>query len=106
MRLVHVSALIAVLAVFCMAASYSAAQAPVENCQYFRETKRFVCDEFLEYSALRGGHRVDYVRSPLYTFADGRGVATDFGDIRAKEAVIALHRRNGERHELATRMGP
>lgn len=63
-------------------------------------------DEFLEYSALRGGHRVDYVRSPLYTFADGRGVATDFGDIRAKEAVIALHRRNGERHELATRMGP
>jgi len=61
-------------------------------------------DEFLEYSALRDGHRVDYVRSPVYTFADGRGVATDFGDVKATNAVIILHDRNDERHEIDTPM--
>ena len=54
MRLLHVSALIAALAVLCVAASYPPAQAPVENCQYFSETKRYVCDEFLEYYNSRG----------------------------------------------------
>ena len=79
-------------------------------------------DDFLEYSALRAGHRVDFVRSPVYTFADGRGTVTDFGGgLEAKDAVIILHRRGGERpfdkaqgrpepvegrHEISTPMGP
>jgi hypothetical protein len=62
--------------------------------------------EFLEYSALRGGRRVDFVRSPVYTFADGRGVLTDFGGLKAKEAVIILHQRGEERHEIEVPMGP
>ncbi len=61
-------------------------------------------EDFLEYSAIRDGHRVDYVRSPVYTFADGRGVATDFGDVKATNAVIILHGRGGERHEIDTPM--
>ena len=60
--------------------------------------------DFLEYSALRDGHRVDYVHSPVYTFADGRGTATDFGDVKATDAVIVLHNRGGERHEINTPM--
>jgi hypothetical protein len=64
-------------------------------------------DEFLEYSALRDGHRVDFVRSPIYTFADGRGQLTDFGGgVQAKDALIILHQRNGERHEIGAPMGP
>ena len=54
MRLLRVSALIAALTVFCVAAAYPPALAPVENCQYFSETKRYVCDEFLEYYNSRG----------------------------------------------------
>ena len=61
--------------------------------------------DFAEYSALRKGHRVDYVRCPAYTFADGRGVMTDFGDVQAEHAVIVLHHRGGDRHEIATPMG-
>ena len=60
--------------------------------------------EFLEYSAIRDGRRVDYVRSPVYTFADGRGVATDFGGLKATNAVIILHKRANERHEIDTPM--
>jgi len=56
--------------------------------------------EFLEYSALRDGRRVDFVRSPVYTFADGRGAPTDFGDLKATNAVVVLHQRGGERHEI------
>ena len=63
--------------------------------------------EFLEYSAMKDGHRVDFVRSPVYTFADGRGVLTDFGGgVKAKEAVIVLHGRGDERHEVDCPMGP
>ncbi len=61
-------------------------------------------DEFLEYSALRNGRRVDYCRSPVYTFADGRGVETDFGDVKATNAVIVLHRRGGKRIEVNSPM--
>ncbi|MBM4046990.1 MAG: hypothetical protein FJ279_17950, partial [Planctomycetes bacterium] len=32
--------------------------------------------------------RVDFVRSPVYTFADGRGAPTDFGDLKAANAVV------------------
>ena len=60
--------------------------------------------EFIEYSASREGHRVDYVRCPAYTFADGRGVMTDFGDVQAEDAVVVLHHRGGERHEISTPM--
>jgi len=60
--------------------------------------------DFLEYSAIRNGHRVDYVRSPVYTFADGRGKLTDFGGVKAANAVIVLHNRNDERHEIDTPM--
>jgi len=60
--------------------------------------------DFIEYSAVRDGHRVDYVRSPVYTFADGRGIPTDFGGIRATNAIIILHGRGNERHEIDTPM--
>ncbi len=63
-------------------------------------------DEFLEYSALLAGRRVDYVRSPAYTFADGRGHLADFDGLQAKEAVIILHPRGNERHEIAVPIGP
>jgi hypothetical protein len=62
--------------------------------------------EFLEYSAMKDGHRVDFVRSPVYTFADGRGTMTDFGGgVKAKEALIILHERGEERHEVDCPMG-
>jgi len=62
-------------------------------------------DDFLEYSALRDGRRVDYVRSPVYTFADGRGALTDFGDVQSQHATIILHTRGEERHVVDTAMG-
>ncbi len=37
---------------------------------------------FLTFSALFNGRRVDYINSPLYVMADGRGVLTDFGNIQ------------------------
>ena len=61
-------------------------------------------DDFLEYSALHNGRRVDFVRSPVYTFADGRGAPTSFGDIKATHAVIVLHERWGETHVIDTPM--
>jgi len=57
-------------------------------------------NDFLEYSAVRSGRRVDFVRSPVYTFADGRGVSTDFGHFKATNAMIVLHERGGERHVI------
>lgn len=39
-------------------------------------------ERFLAYSALIDGHRADFVRSPAYVFADGRGVVTDFGALQ------------------------
>ena len=60
----------------------------------------FLCLVLLASAQGAEGHRVDYVRSPVYTFADGRGKATDFGDVKATNAVIILHNRDGERHEI------
>jgi hypothetical protein len=45
-------------------------------------------DEFLEYSAEVGGRRVDFVRSPAYTYADGRGRAHRFPGVRTDGGVI------------------
>lgn len=58
---------------------------------------------FLEYSAVRNGRRVDYVRSPAYTFADGRGVATDFPGFRTDAALILLN-GDAHRHRIAAPM--
>ena len=43
---------------------------------------------------------IDYVRTPVYIFADRRGAATDFSDVKATNAVIILHERNDEPHEI------
>lgn len=62
-------------------------------------------NEFLEYSAIRDGHRVDFIKSKTHTFVDGRGTMTDFGGgIQAKDALIILHDRGDEQHEIDTPM--
>lgn len=38
---------------------------------------------FLQYSCVRDGHRVDFVDSEYYTYANGRGTETDFGTFSA-----------------------
>lgn len=45
-------------------------------------------DELLEYSAEVDGHRVDFVRSPAYSYADGRGRAHRFPGVRTDGGVI------------------
>ena len=47
---------------------------------------------FLELSALKGSHRIDYVRSPEYEYLDGRLIRTGVGGLSAKGA-IAVRRR-------------
>lgn len=44
--------------------------------------------ELLEYSATVGGSRVDFVDSPSFLYADGRGKETDFGLFKTKGQVI------------------
>jgi len=48
--------------------------------------------EFVEFSAMMDGHRVDYVKSPEYEYLDGRGHVTVWGGIRAKGGVAVRHR--------------
>ena len=50
---------------------------------------------FVEYSALKDGHRVDYVASEKYDFADGHGTFTQFGSLAADGAVIAHRNEDG-----------
>jgi hypothetical protein len=46
-------------------------------------------DDFFEFSALvDDGHRADYVRSPEYIYADGRGTLTRFPEIATAGAVL------------------
>lgn len=44
--------------------------------------------EIMEYSALKDGHRVDYVKGPLYTYMDGRGEVTEFPELKAAHAYV------------------
>ena len=44
--------------------------------------------EFLEFSAMVDGRRVDYVSSPDYVYLDGHGVAARLGDIEAVDQAI------------------
>ncbi|MCM8818985.1 MAG: hypothetical protein NC915_05885 [Candidatus Omnitrophica bacterium] len=44
--------------------------------------------KIIEYSALIDNHRVDFVDSPVYIYADGRGKLTDFGVLKTDGAVI------------------
>lgn len=56
--------------------------------------------QFLEYSALEEGHRVDYVSGDLYVYVDGRGVLTDFPELSAAQAYALLP------EETTTRLVP
>lgn len=51
--------------------------------------------KLLEYGALVGGHRVDFVDGPTYLYADGRGRLTDFGLVRTKGQVIVRKSAEG-----------
>lgn len=44
--------------------------------------------KIIEYSALIDNHRVDFVDSPVYVYADGRGKLTDFGVLKTDGAVV------------------
>ena len=43
--------------------------------------------DFVEFSALKDGHRVDYVKSPDYEYLDGRGTLTHLGGLSAKGSI-------------------
>lgn len=45
-------------------------------------------NRILEYSSIVNNHRVDYVKGENYTYCDGRGTATDFGDIVAAHSYL------------------
>ena len=47
---------------------------------------------FLEYSALSGGNRCDFVSSPEYVYLDGRGTQAEAGGIASAGQVIVLRR--------------
>ncbi len=51
--------------------------------------------KLLAFSALVDGHRADYVDSPEYVYADGRGRFTRFAKAAADGQVVALARPNG-----------
>ncbi len=44
--------------------------------------------DFLEFSAVTDGHRVDYVNSPDYVYLDGHGVASHVGDVETVDQTI------------------
>jgi len=50
---------------------------------------------FIEYSAMKDGRRVDYVESPEYDYADGRGTFTHFDRLSADGALIAHRNEDG-----------
>ncbi len=51
--------------------------------------------ELVAYSALVDGHRADYVDSPAYLYADGRGRRTRFDDAMCDGQMIVHRRENG-----------
>lgn len=51
--------------------------------------------DFLEYSALLGGRRVDYVKSPEYEYLDARGNHAAIGGISTKGAVAVRRKSEG-----------
>lgn len=50
---------------------------------------------FLEYSAMKDGHRADYVKCPEYYYADGRGTFTRFDNLATDGALTALLNKDG-----------
>lgn len=54
-------------------------------------------DELAVYSAEEDGRRVDFVKSPEYVYADGRGKPKDFGVIRTTGPVVIFREGNGYR---------
>ncbi|NLN76913.1 MAG: hypothetical protein GX139_11485 [Armatimonadetes bacterium] len=59
--------------------------------------------DFIEFSALVNGHRVDYVTSPDYEYLDARGKVTSLGGIIASGAVAVL--RNSDKTEVIDILG-
>jgi len=51
-------------------------------------------DGFKEYSCQVDGHRVDYVTGTMYTYCDGRGKRTDFGNIVAANSYFVRKNNN------------
>lgn len=49
----------------------------------------------IEYSALKDGHRVDYVASPAYVYVDARGTLTTFPEVQTDGAVAIRLRAPG-----------
>ncbi|GGD82442.1 fibronectin type III domain-containing protein [Paenibacillus nasutitermitis] len=66
----------------------------VNGTAYTLDTNGWVASNpgrsFLAYSALIGGHRVDYADTPDYTMADGRGTDTNFGTVAAKGMKVIV----------------
>lgn len=52
-------------------------------------------DRFLEFSALVGGRRIDYVLAAEYEFLDGRGQWTEYGRLGATGSVVRRDRPDG-----------
>lgn len=59
--------------------------------------------DFIEFSALVNGHRVDYVKSPEYEYLDARGKVTALGSVITKGAVAI--RRDGDKTEIIDILG-
>lgn len=51
--------------------------------------------KLLAFSAIVDGHRADYVDSPAYIYADGRGMFTSFAKAASDGQLIAHKRRDG-----------
>lgn len=59
--------------------------------------------DFIEFSALVNGHRVDYVKSPEYEYLDARGKVTSLGSFITKGAVAL--RKDGDKAEIIDILG-
>ena len=63
----------------------------------------FLPQTLLEYGAILNGHRVDFVDSPSYIYADGRGKQADFGILKTSGQVII--KKSGRRWKVIIASG-